>query len=154
MTRLEVIAMLQEYYTPKKPLSDIQVDIYLDTLDDIHPDLLELAAKHLIKTGHPFMPKVVELRKAVDVVRWNYVPKQPRLRDVPGAVQTWEGYYDRYGTDEKWERICERIASGDSLPDGWTLTFEGLELHPGNNGESDGDVLVYESEGAGELVAI
>ena len=129
MTVTEILMMLQEYYTPKNPLNETQVNVYLGTLDDIPGDLLELAAKHLIKNGHAFMPKVAELRRAADEVRRSgqYSPKQYYLRDVPGTVQTMDEYYERYGTDEHWIGICEQIESGN-LPEGWSLTLDGLQL--------------------------
>ena len=114
MTTLEIVAMLQEYYTPKKPLNDTQVNIYLETLNDIPPELLELAAKHLIKTGHPFMPKVAEIRKAIYAnevkQQWNNIPKPDPLQNIPGAAQTEDDLDDRYGTIEHHLELIRELA--------------------------------------------
>ena len=62
MKTLDVIQTMADYYG--KEMSESQIDIYRKTLDDISPELLDAALTRHIKTGHQWMPKVAELRKA------------------------------------------------------------------------------------------
>ena len=104
MNNLDVIQYLSDYYS--KELSDSALETYLGTLDDIPADLLDLAAKELIKTGHPFMPRVSELRKvAGEIKRSGYEQVDP-LKLIPGAAQTEADLDERYGTREEMEEIC------------------------------------------------
>lgn len=109
MTNLDVIQMMAEYYG--KNMTPSQINTYLTTLDDVPPDLLDMAAKHLIKTGHPFMPRVVEIRNAAGQIKREglYTPDDP-LRLIPGAAQTEEDLDERYGTIEEHRKICESFA--------------------------------------------
>jgi hypothetical protein len=112
MDNLDVVKMLDDYYG--KGLTETQLKIYLDTLDDLPADLLNLAAEHLIKTGHPFMPKVAELRRAAETVKreGNYMPDYvDPLKLIPGAAQTEEDLDERYGTIEHWAKKCEELAA-------------------------------------------
>ena len=113
---IDTLVMLQEYYG--KQMNEIQVKVYLDTLDDIPADLLDLAAKHLIKTGHPFMPRVSELRRAAETVKreGNYETVDP-LKLIPGAAQTEADLDERYGTREEHREICDVFTSGGELSD-------------------------------------
>ncbi len=61
-----VIQELAEYY--EKEMSPGTIKIYLDTLGDIPPDLLDMATKRIIKTGKPFMPRVSEIRKVASEI--------------------------------------------------------------------------------------
>ena len=99
MSKLDIIQMMSEYYG--KNMKSGTINVYLDTLDDIPEDLLELAVKRLIKTGHPFMPKVVEIRQAAEAikVKGDYIPEDP-LKLIPGAAQTEADLDERYGTIE------------------------------------------------------
>ncbi len=107
MTIVDILTTLQEYYRPDKPLNETQVRIYMDTLDDIPVDLLDHATKHLIKTGHPFMPKVSELRTAASKIRrdWKIEVGDP-LQHIPGAARTEADLDERYGTREEHKEIC------------------------------------------------
>ena len=72
MDTVDVIRTLKEYYG--KDLNETQVRVYLDTLSDISPSLLNEAATRLIKDGHAFMPRVSELRQKVAEIKgsgWN-----------------------------------------------------------------------------------
>ena len=104
MKNLDVIQYVSEYYG--KELTDSMLDTYLGTLDDIPTDLLNFAAVHLIKSGHPFMPKVAELRTAVIKNKrgWEIERGDP-LKLIEGAAQT-EADLDRYGTREEHQEIC------------------------------------------------
>ena len=116
MTNLEVIQMLAEYYG--KDMGKSQVNTYLITLDDIPVDLLDLTAKHLIKTGHPFMPRVSEIRKSASELKrlGKYSPIDP-LKLISGAAQTEADLDERYGTREEHKEICEVFTSGGELSD-------------------------------------
>ncbi len=105
MKNLDVIQYVSEYYG--KELSDSALDTYLGTLDDIPAELLDFAAKELIKTGHPFMPKVSELRTAASKIRrdWKMEVGDP-LQHIPGAAQTEADLDERYGTIEEHREIC------------------------------------------------
>ena len=114
MNSLDVIQYLSEYYGTQ--LSDSALDTYLGTLDDVPADLLDMAAKRLIKTGHPFMPKVVEIRKAArDLKRQWAGERGDVLKLIPGAAQTEADLDDRYGTLEEHQAICETLSSGGEL---------------------------------------
>ncbi len=107
MTIVDILTTLQEYYRPDKPLNETQVRIYMDTLDDIPVDLLDHATKHLIKTGHPFMPKVSELRTAALKIRRSWeIERGDPLQHIPGAAQTEADLDERYGAREEMEEIC------------------------------------------------
>ena len=110
MNNIDVIKMLDDYYG--KGLNDNQLRIYIKTLADIIPELLNQAAEHLIKTGHPFMPKVVELRNAARQikVKGEYLPEDP-LKLIPGAAQTEADLDERHGTIEYHEQLCEQMMS-------------------------------------------
>jgi len=112
MTTFEIIRMLSEYYG--KELNKTQVSVYMKTLNDIHPDLLNMAAEHLIKTGHPFMPKVSELRTAarqLDVAgKFEHVDP---LKLIPGAAQTEADLDERYGSIKHYQKICEAFENKD-----------------------------------------
>jgi len=116
MTTFEIIRMLSEYYG--KELNKTQVSVYMKTLNDLHPDLLNMAAEHLIKTGHPFMPKVSELRMAarqIDVAgKFEHVDP---LKLIPGAAQTEADLDERYGTVQEHKEICEVFTSNGELSD-------------------------------------
>ncbi len=100
MQNLDVVQYLSDYYT--KELSDSALETYLGTLDDIPADLLDLAAKELIKTGHPFMPRVSELRKvAGEIKRASGYEQVDPLKLIPGAAQTEADLDERYGTREE-----------------------------------------------------
>ena len=108
MSKLDIIQMMSEYYG--KELKGGTIKVYLDTLDDIPEDLLELAVKRLIKTGHAFMPRVVEIRTAADaLIREGYSLKDP-LQLIPGAAQTEADLDERYGTIEHHEEIIAGLA--------------------------------------------
>ena len=104
--------MLSEYYG--KDMNDSQINTYLITLDDLPPELLDMAAKQLIKTGHPFMPRVVELRKAAGEIKreGKYSPKyEDPLMLIPGAAQTEADLDERYGKTEEWNEIDKILIS-------------------------------------------
>ena len=106
MTIIDVLKTLQEYYN--KPMNETQVRVYMETLNDLPVELLDMAIKKLIKTGHPFMPKVVEIRRAAAEIRRrsDYLPEDP-LKLVPGAAQTEADLDERYGTIEDHLEIIE-----------------------------------------------
>ena len=114
MTTLEIIKMLSEYYG--KELNKTQVSVYMKTLNDIDPELLNMAAEHLIKTGHPFMPKVSELRIAARGLTREWKSNDV-LKLIPGAAQTEEDLDERYGTVQEHKKICEVFTSGGELSD-------------------------------------
>ena len=68
MTILEIIKILDEYYNPKKRMSENLVMLYAETLKDIDPTILERVVMEWIKSGKPFMPKIAELRTEADKV--------------------------------------------------------------------------------------
>ena len=108
MKSLDVIQYLSDYYG--KELSDGALDTYLGTLDDIPAELLDLAAKELIKTGHPFMPRVSELRKvASEIKRASGYEQIDPLKLIPGAAQTEADLDERYGTIEEHREICRKL---------------------------------------------
>ena len=112
MNNLDVIQYLSDYYS--KELSDSALETYLGTLDDIPADLLDLAAKELIKTGHPFMPKVSELRKvAGEIKRAGGYEQVDPLKLIPGAAQTQADLDARYGSREAWKEIRELLEAED-----------------------------------------
>ena len=104
MNNIDVLKMLDEYYG--KGLTETQLRIYIKTLIDIPTELLNMAGEYLIKNGHPFMPKVAEIRKAAKTIKreGKYEPVDP-LKLIPGAAQTQEDLDERYGTKEEWEEI-------------------------------------------------
>ena len=105
MNNLDVIQYVSDYYS--KELSDGMLDTYLGTLDDIPAELLDMAAKHIIKKGKPFMPKVSELRKvAGEIKRAGGYEQVDPLKLIPGAAQTQADLDERYGTREEMEEIC------------------------------------------------
>ena len=110
MSKLDIIQMMSEYYG--KEMKPGTIKVYMETLEDIPVDLLDMAVKRLIKTGHPFMPKVVEIRKAAEAikVKGDYLPEDP-LRLIPGAAQAEADLDERYGTIEYHERLCEQMMS-------------------------------------------
>jgi hypothetical protein len=110
MTIIDILKTLQEYY--RKKLNETQVKIYMDTLDDIPVDLLDQSVKHLIKTGHPFMPKVAEIRTAARQIErtGKYMPDDP-LKNIPGAAQTEADLDERYGTIEEHQAICAELTT-------------------------------------------
>ena len=114
MNHIEVIQMMADYYG--KEMSKQSIGIYLRTLKDIPVQLLNLAAEHIIKTGKPFFPKVVELRKVAQELQRSgaYTPKDP-LMLIPGAAMTEEDLDERYGTIEEHLEICEIFTSGGEL---------------------------------------
>ena len=123
MNSLDVIQYLSDYYG--KELSDSALDTYMGTLDDIPADLLDMAAKRLIKTGHPFMPKVSEIRKAARAIEVEGLYEAPDpLKMIPGAAQTEADLDDRYGTIEEHRAICEVFTSGGSLSDSQRALLE------------------------------
>ena len=114
MKTIDVIQTMAEYYG--KAMSESQIGIYIRTLSDMPVDLLNLAAEHIIKTGKPFMPRVVELRKVAQELQRSgaYTPKDP-LMLIPGAAMTEEDLDERYGTIEEHLEICEVFTSGGEL---------------------------------------
>ena len=116
MNKLDVIQMMAEYYG--KDMSAGTIKVYVETLEDIPVDLLDMAAKHLIKTGHPFMPRVVELRQAAAAikVKGDYIPEDP-LKLIPGAAQTEADLDERYGTNEFWAGVCDVLEAGGEMPE-------------------------------------
>jgi hypothetical protein len=112
MDTRNVIQELAEYYG--KVMSPGTIKIYLGTLDDIPADLLDLAAKELIKTGHPFMPRVSELRKvAGEIKRASGYEQVDPLKLIPGAAQTEADLDERYGTREEHREICRILEDED-----------------------------------------
>ena len=106
MTTLEVIQLMSEYYG--KEMSDGQVRVYNDTLDDLPPELLDMAVKKIIKTGKPWMPKVSEIRvAAAEIQRLGLFEAVDPLKMIPGAAQTEADLDDRYGTIEEHRAICD-----------------------------------------------
>ena len=114
MMTIDVIQTMAEYYG--KQMSESQIGIYIRTLSDMPVDLLSLAAEHIIKTGKPFFPRVVELRKVAQELQRSgaYTPKDP-LMLIPGAAMTEEDLDERYGTIEEHLEICEVFTSGCEL---------------------------------------
>ena len=116
MNSLDVIQYLSEYYG--KELTDGMLDTYLGTLDDLPPELVDMAAKHIIKTGKPFMPKVSELRvAAAEIKRLGLYEEVDPLKLIPGAAQTEADLDERFGTIEEHRAICDVFTSGGSLSD-------------------------------------
>ena len=71
---LHILAAAYGKDTPGKELTEAQILVYLNTLDDLDAAMLEKAAYHWIKAGKQFFPKVVELRQAADLVRRTPAP--------------------------------------------------------------------------------
>jgi len=108
MTTLEVIQLMAEYYG--KEMTDGQVRMYHDTLSDLPPALVDMAVKHLIKTGKPFMPKVSEIRVAArEIKRLGLFEVVDPLKLIPGAAQTEADLDERYGTVEQHQELCELL---------------------------------------------
>ena len=114
MDTVEIIQMMADYYG--KQMSEQSIGIYIRTLKDIPVQLLNLAAEHLIKTGKPFMPRVVELRRTAQELERSgaYTPVDP-LMLIPGAAMTEEDLDERYGSVAEHLEICEIFASGGEL---------------------------------------
>ena len=74
---LHILAAAYGKDTPGKELTEAQILVYLNTLDDLDAAMLEQAAYHWIKAGKQFFPKVVELRQAADLVRRTPAPDAP-----------------------------------------------------------------------------
>ena len=119
---IEVLKMLEEYYD--KPLAEGQARIYVKTLEDIHPDVLEAAAYHLIKTGHPFMPKVAELRRAANEVMKSGEPENVKARELVDPNEN--------NTELYWLAM-DAFNRGDFNDSAWKW-FERVRptKHPGN----------------------
>ncbi len=66
----DTIKMLADYYNYSDRMNDTQLQTYLSTLDDIPPEILELAAYDHIAQSQWF-PKVSELREAAVRVQRN-----------------------------------------------------------------------------------
>ena len=108
MNNLDVIQYVSEYYG--KELTDSMLDTYLGTLDDLPPELLDKAAKRIIKKGKPFMPKVSEIRvAAAEVKRLGLFEEVDPLKLIPGAAQTEADLDERYGTIEEHREICKNL---------------------------------------------
>src|SRR3990167_9977619 len=71
---LHILAAAYGKDTPGKELTEAQILVYLNTLDDLDAAMLEQAAYHWIKAGKQFFPKVVELGQAADLVRRTPAP--------------------------------------------------------------------------------
>ena len=124
MTTLEVIQLMAEYYG--KEMTDGQVRMYHDTLSDLPPALVDMAVKHLIKTGKPFMPKVSELRvAAAEIKRLGLYEEVDPLKMIPGAAQTEADLDERFGTIEEHRAICDIFTSGRSLSDSQRALLRG-----------------------------
>ena len=124
MNSLDVIQYLSEYYG--KELTDGMLDTYLGTLDDLPPALVDMAAKHIIKTGKPFMPKVSELRvAAAELKRLGLYEEVDPLKMIPGAAQTEADLDERFGTIEEHRAICDVFTSGGSLSDSQRALLRG-----------------------------
>ena len=114
MTNLDVIQETAEYYG--KEMTPSMIKVYLGTLDDLPPELLDMAAKQIIKTGKPFMPKVSEIRvAAAEIKRLGLFEEVDPLKMIPGAAQTEADLDERYGTIEEHREICEVFASSGTL---------------------------------------
>ena len=116
MDNIDVLKMLDEYYG--KGLTETQLRVYIKTLVDIPTELLNKASEYLIKNGHPFMPRVAEIRKAAEIIKreGKYETVDP-LKLIPGAAQTEEDLDERYGTREEHREICEVFTSDGELSD-------------------------------------
>jgi len=123
MNHIEVIQMMADYYG--KQMSEQSIGIYIRTLKDIPVQLLNLAAEHIIKTGKPFMPRVVELRRTAQELERSgaYTPVDP-LTLIPGAAMTEEDLDERYGTIEEHLELCEVFASGGELSGSQTAVLQ------------------------------
>ena len=116
MDTSEVVRMMSEYYN--KEMTPTQVKVYIKTLNDLPVELLNMAAEHLIKTGHPFMPRVSEIRVAArEIKRLGLFEVVDPLKLIPGAAQTEADLDERYGTIEEHREICEVFTSSGELSD-------------------------------------
>lgn len=59
---LEILETLAEYYRETEKLTEKRLRIYINTLDDLDPAVLEKGAFLWIKEGKQFFPRVSELR--------------------------------------------------------------------------------------------
>jgi hypothetical protein len=66
---LHILAAAYGKDTLGKELTEAQILVYLNTLDDLDAAMLEKAAYHWIKAGKQFFPKVVELRETYALVK-------------------------------------------------------------------------------------
>ena len=104
----EVVRMMAEYYN--KEMTPTQVKVYIKTLNDLPVELLSMAVEHLIKTGHPFMPRVSEIRIAArEIKRLGLFEVVDPLKLIPGAAQTEADLDERYGTVEQHQELCELL---------------------------------------------
>ena len=108
MKILDIIQSTSEYYG--KQMNETQVNVYIDTLSDLPVELVDMAIKHLIKTGHPFMPRVSEIRIAArEIKRLGLFEIVDPLKLIPGAAQTEADLDERYGTVEQHQELCELL---------------------------------------------
>jgi hypothetical protein len=107
----EVVRMMAEYYN--KEMTPTQVKVYIKTLNDLPVELLSMAVEHLIKTGHPFMPRVSEIRIAArEIKRLGLFEVVDPLKLIPGAAQTEADLDERYGTVEQHKELCRLFEAG------------------------------------------
>ena len=111
MKILDIIQSASEYYG--KQMNETQVNVYIDTLSDLPVELVDMAIKHLIKTGHPFMPRVSEIRVAArEIKRLGQFEIVDPLKLIPGAAQTEADLDERYGTVEQHQELCGLFEAG------------------------------------------
>ena len=104
MKTLDVIQTMADYYGKK--MSESQIDIYCKTLDDISPELVDAALTRHIKTGHQWMPKVAELRKAArEVIAIGEYEGLGFIEDNPRIDNYWRAIHlINHATNEEFER--------------------------------------------------
>jgi hypothetical protein len=127
MQTLDIIVELSEYYN--KEMTPGTIKLYVDTLNDLPPGLVDMAAKEIIKTGKPFMPRVSEIRTvAAELKRASKFEVVDPLITIPGAAQTEADLDERYGTLETHRAICDVFTSGGELSDSQRLVL-GMGAH-------------------------
>jgi len=98
--------MLDEYYSPNKPMTESRRALYVKTLEDIEVERLELAAIDWVKQGKPFMPKVSELR----LIAKNINPGQGRNLLTFEFIRAKDEFYHNWGVydPDTWEAMIAR----------------------------------------------
>jgi len=107
----KLILGLAEYF--KSPLSNVELEIYIENLMDYEFASIKKAAKKLVKT-EKFMPKVADFVKAIEETKGNSA--ESAWLELLSAIETYGYYRKPYFNDKTiyavvqamggWEAMC------------------------------------------------